>query len=251
MSDALSIHMQDFLTSCRHLMVSNKLFGSRLLCVSFLFGILILSPSHADAKSCQIEHGATTVKLIPSYGKVTYNNGHSALQLGTKFGQHGTAAHRQGWITRGLTKTNLERHLNIRIKYQNRANNRICAALVGTTLRIGYEQFRVYVARSHKPGTCAYRTTRDHENIHVRIYQNTLKKYIPRLERKLRQSAARLKPIETSTPERAQNHFIRGLERDLQLILNEMNREMDQANRQIDTVANYKREQALCPGRRR
>ena len=203
------------------------------------------------AKPCQIDYGSASVSLVPNYGKVIYNNGHSALQLGTKFGQHGKIVRRQGWITRGLTKTSLERHLNIKIKYRKRAGNRVCAALVGTTLKIGYEKFRVYVARAHKPGSCAYRTTLDHENTHVRIYQNTLKKYIPRLERKLLRSADRLKPIETSSPERAQSFFISRLERDLQLILNEMSREMDQANGQIDTVANYKREQSFCPTGRR
>ena len=222
----------------------------KIFCISLFTGLLIFNSTEAQSKTCAIERGHTSVKLVPRYGKISYNNGHSALQLGTKFGQHGKIAHRLGWVTRGLTKTSLERSLNIRVKYRNLANTRICAVLASVTLEIGYEQFRVYVAHQHKPGTCAYRTTLDHENTHVRIYQTTLRKYIPRLERKLRQSATRLKPIVASSAEHAQRYFITQLERDLQLILGEMNREMDKANARIDTVKNYKREQALCPQER-
>jgi len=230
----------------RHLTTSLK-----ILCIPLFTGLLISNSTEARSKTCAIERGHTSVKLVPRYGKVAYNNGHSALQLGTKFGQHGKIAHRLGWVTRGLTKTSLERRLNIKIKYQEQANNRVCAVLSEATLEIGYDQFRVYIARQHKPGACEYRTTLDHENTHVRIYQTTLRKYIPRLERKLRQSTVQLRPIEASSAARAQRHFISKIERDLQLILNEMSREMDKANGRIDTVKNYKREQALCPPGRR
>jgi len=223
----------------------------KILCFPLFAGLLISNSTEAHSKTCKIERAHTSVKLVPRYGKVSYNNGHSALQLGTKFGQHGKIARRLGWVTRGLTKTSLERRLNIKIKYVNQANRRICAALTDATVEIGYDQFRVYIARQHKPGACEYRTTLDHENTHVRIYQTTLRKYIPRLERKLRQSADRLQPIEASSAERAQRHFISKIERDLQLIMNEMSREMDIANGRIDTVKNYKREQALCPPGRR
>jgi len=221
--------------------------GNMLLCISIFTGFLMLAPTHGSARTCKIEQRPASVRLVPHYGKVAYNNGHSALQLGTKFGQHGKIARRLGWVTRGLTKTSLERRLNIKIRYRNEANHRVCAVLDNATLDIGYDRFWVYIARQHKPGSCAYRTTMNHENTHVRIYQTTLKKYIPRLERKLRQSADRLKPIVATSADQAQRHFISLFERDLQLILNEMSREMDKANGRIDTVKNYKREQALCP----
>ena len=230
----------------RHQTTSLKIFF-----ISLFTGLLVFNSTEAQSKTCAIERGHTSVKLVPRYGKISYNNGHSALQLGTKFGRHGKIAHRLGWVTRGLTKTNLERRLNIRIRYQNQTNRRICAALTDATLEIGYDQFRVYIARQHKPGACEYRTTLDHENTHVRIYQTTLRKYTPRLERKLRQSTDQLRPIEASSAEQAQRHFISKIERDLRLILNEMSREMDKANGRIDTVKNYKREQALCPPGRR
>jgi len=187
--------------------------------------------------------------LVPLYGKVTYNNRHSALQLGTKFGQHGKSARQAGWVTRGLTKTNLSRQMNIRIKYSRHANNRICAALVGVSLEIGYKQFHVYIARKLKPGTCEYRTTLNHENTHVRFYQTGLKNYVARLERKLRRTADRLTPIVATSPARAQRHFLSQLDQALASTLAQMNRDMDRNNSKIDTIANYKREQAYCPSR--
>jgi hypothetical protein len=221
------------------------------LCSSIFVIILLLHPMDVQAKTCKVPSNPVDVRFTPQFGKVKYNNGHSARQLATKFGQHGKAARRRGWVMRGLTKTNLERQLAIKIKYRKSGRNRICAALSGTTLTIGYKRFRVYIARKHKPGSCEYRTTLDHENNHVRIYQSGLKKYIPQLEQQLRRTAKRLKPFETSGPDRAQSHFIAQLERGLRPLLDKMNKEMDRANANIDTVRNYKREQALCPPRGR
>jgi len=207
--------------------------------------------SPASARLCASGKPPASIKLDVQLGKVTTNNGHSSLQLGTKFGLHGKLARKRGWITRGLTKTELERRLGIRIEYRKLSGNKVCASLKNIELSIGYERFRVYVAREHRPGSCEYRTTMNHEKTHVRIYRRTLEKFVPRLKRRLGQAAKRQKPIVAASAERAQKIYLRQIEKDLQLILNEMNRTLDAKNKRIDTAKNYRREQALCPIKRR
>jgi len=185
--------------------------------------------------------------VIPQYGEIIRNHGHSALQLATKFGQRGENARRQGWIMRGLTRTDMERHLNVGITYRNRNSSGICAALTGITLKIGFRQFRVYIARKLKPGSCEYRTTLAHERTHVRIYQSALRKYLPEIRSVLRRSVDSLQPVEAASPVPAQRYFLARIERDLAPTLARMNSETETLNGHMDTPENYRREQALCP----
>ena len=221
----------------------------KVLVIFFLFlvtAFLLSSPSRAKTDICKVDQRPVTVRLIPEYGKITFNNGHSALQLGTKFGRHGNVARRLGWVTRGLTKTDIERRLSIKILYRKLPSNRICATITDVTMNIGYKQFRVYVARKLRPGMCEYRTTLAHENTHVRIYQQTLRNYVPVIERKLRQSAI-LSPVNAASAGQAKQILFSKVENAIRPVLNKMNRDMERANGRIDTVENYRREQLQCP----
>lgn len=217
--------------------------GVKFLCVALFFCLTAFHTTSSDARNCIIDRGSVNVTFDVDYGKVKYNNGHSVLQISTKFGRHRSATSE----TIGLTKSALKTSLNTNIKYLRQNNKRVCAALSDVAFFVGYDLFRVYIARRHKPGSCQYRATLRHENTHVKIQQSALKKYAPRLKRRLRQLADRLPTYEANSPETALRHFNSSLVRDIQPALNEMNREMDRANAKIDTPTNYRREQALCP----
>lgn len=218
----------------------------RLYTLTF-FMFFTFASSPAMAETCKISHSPTNIKIDVDYGKVNYNNGHSVLQISTKFGRHLSRESENI----GLTRSSFRWSLSYEVGGIQSRKNRFCVVLNNLTLKTGYDQFRVYIARRYKPGSCRYRTTLDHENTHVRISQSTLRKYIPRFRQQLRQLSKRYSPIEATSIKSALRQIKSGIRRGFEPVVEKMHREIKQAHSRIDTPENYLREQKLCPPDRR
>ena len=131
------------------------------------------------------------------------------------------------------------------------ANNRFCIGLQKVTAKVGYKEFRVYVARDLKPSSCEYRTTMDHEQAHVAIYKDQLRKFAPRFEQRLIRAATRMKPIISKSAKAGPNYFLKKLNSEFRQVFKQLSRETDSRQGRLDTPNNYRREQALCPARPR
>ena len=111
---------------------------------------------------------------------------------------------------------------------------------------MGYDKLKVYIARKYRPGSCNYRSILDHENRHVSVFRNTLVKYAPRVERRLKRFAASLGPVVATSADQAAKILQQKLQRELKPLIREMDREMDFRNAKLDSPQNYRREQARC-----
>ena len=213
------------------------------------FTFICLFSSSSIAKTCQLDIAAPAVTLSTFEGKMKISNGHSSRQLGTKFGGHGKMNLRAGWVTRGLTKTQLESQIEVSIRYRQISKNRFCIGLSKVAARVGYRHFKVFVARKLKPGSCEYKTTMAHEQNHVSIYRDQLQKYLPRFKQQLNKSSIGLKPIISSSSAVGHQYFLRKLNSGFKRVFKQMNKETDRKQGRMDTAKNYRREQALCPDR--
>ena len=219
-----------------------------IMMLSF-FTFICLFSSSSIAKTCQLDIAAPAVTLSTFEGKIKISNGHSSRQLGTKFGGHGKMNLRAGWVTRGLTKTQLESQIEVSITYRQISKNRFCIGLSKVAARVGYRHFKVFVARKLKPGSCEYKTTMAHEQNHVSIYRDQLQKYLPRFKQQLNKSSIGLKPIISSSSAVGHQYFLRKLNSGFKRVFKQMNKETDRKQGRMDTAKNYRREQALCPDR--
>ena len=111
---------------------------------------------------------------------------------------------------------------------------------------MGYDKLKVYIARKYRPGSCNYRSILDHENRHVSVFRDTLVKYAPRVERRLKRVATRLGPIIARSVDQTAKILQKKLQRELKPLFREMDREMDFRNAKLDTPQNYQKEQARC-----
>ena len=214
---------------------------------SFAFICLFSSPS--IAKTCQLDIAAPSVTLSIYEGEMKISNGHSSGQLRTKFGGHGKKKLGAGWVTRGLTNTGLESQIAVSVTYRQITKNSVCIGVSKVAARVGYRDFKVYIDRKLKPGSCAYKSTMAHELNHVAIYRDQLQKYHPLFERQLNISAAKLKPIISRSSTLGHKYFLRKLNTGFKRIFKQMNKETDRRQGRMDTPENYRREQALCPAR--
>lgn len=221
----------------------NGLFLMVSMCVACWF----LSAGSVLAKTCKINLSSPAVTLEIYEGEVKVSNGHSSSQLASKFGGHNKFSRSAGWVTRGLTKTNLESRIEVHVQYQQQEKNRFCVGLKGVSARVGYSQFNVYVARDLQPGSCEYKVTMDHEQTHVAVYRDQLKQFATRFENRLNRAARTLKPVLSGSAKSGQNYFLRKLNSEFKQVFRQLSRETDTRQGRLDTPENYRREQAFCP----
>ena len=86
----------------------------------------------------------------------------------------------------------------------------------------------------------------DHENRHVSVFRDTLVKYAPRVERRLKRVATRLGPIIAGSVDQTAKILQKKLQRQLEPLFREMDRETDFRNAKLDTPQNYQKEQRRC-----
>lgn len=229
-------------------MTARKAISVEVLVLS-VFTITCLSSFSATAETCELGLGSAQVRVETYEGKMRINNGHSSNQLAAKIGGHGASSRSSGWVTRGLTKTSLESQIEVGVQLRKIGKNRYCIGLQKVTAQVGYKEFRVYVARDLKPGSCEYRTTMGHEQAHVAIYKDQLRQFAPRFEQRLLRAASRLRPIISKSTKAGPKYFLQKLNSEFRQVFKQLNRETDSRQGRLDTPQNYRREQALCPAR--
>lgn len=229
-------------------MRAHKIIRHRILW-PFSLIVSLFSAHIAIAETCQMDLSAPKVKVSTFEGPIRINNGHSSKQLSAKIGSHGSLSRSSGWVTRGLTKTALESQIEVGVQLRQLSNKRYCIGLQKVTAKVGYKEFRVYVARDLKPGSCEYRTTMDHEQAHVAIYKDQLRQFSLRFEQRLIRAASRLKPIVSKSTKAGPNYFLKKLNSEFRQVFKQLSRETDSRQGRLDTPQNYRREQALCPAR--
>ncbi len=218
-----------------------------MLTASGVISCWLLSGGSVQAATCQLNLALPTVSMEIYEGEIKVNNGHSSKQLARKFGSHNKFSRRAGWVTRGLTKTDLESRIEVHVQYQQVSKTRYCVGLKGVSAQVGYSQFNVYVARDLLPGSCEYRVTMDHEQTHVAVYRDQLKQFATRFENRLNRAARSMQPVLASSAQSGQRYFLRKLNGEFKQVFRQLSRETDTRQGRLDTPENYRREQAFCP----
>jgi len=212
-----------------------------------LWSIGVTPPTHAQS-ACPTFGQTLDVTLRIELGKIALNNGYSRSQIKTLSG-HGPSYATLGsrWQPIGLTLTEQQFSMRVKVRAKRIGSNRFCGQLSGIDARLGYDKLKVYIARKYRPGSCNYRSILDHEKRHVSVFRNTLFKYAPRVERRLKRFAASLGPVVATSADQAAKILQQKLQRELKPLIREMDREMDFLNAKLDSPQNYRKEQARCP----
>ena len=206
----------------------------------------VTPPTHAQS-TCPTFGQSPNVTLRIEPGKIALNNGYSRSQIKTLSGR-GPSSAKLGsrWQPIGLTLTEQQFSMRVKVRAKRIGRNRFCGQLSGVDARLGYDKLKVYIARKYRPGSCNYRSILDHENRHVSVFRDTLVKYAPRVERRLKRVATRLGPIIARSVDQTAKILQKKLQRELKPLFREMDREMDFRNAKLDTPQNYQKEQARC-----
>ncbi|MDD9878437.1 MAG: hypothetical protein OXR84_13440 [Magnetovibrio sp.] len=223
----------------------NWLPAALALAMPLTFALVSTGPARSAAKCPHVAH-SPAVTLDVKMGAIKLDNGRSRQQLTRLQDRRKSAGRRAGWRPVGLTLTELEFFMSVRVNAVPTARGSFCGHLQAVEATIGYEKLTVYAARKYRPGSCHYRSIMDHENLHVAVFRNTLEKYAPRVRHRLERAAAELRPVLAHSANQAATRLQKRLQSQIKPLFREMNREMDRANARLDTPENYRREQAKC-----
>lgn len=220
---------------------------------SFLFIFLlvwvIFSPISASAKNgwpaCPENGQGVEIYMEKSMGDLRYHQGVSTGQLSRMSGNAGGRLG-AGWSPSGLTVADENYRIRTKTKLYQLGRDRFCAVLKAAQLFIGYKKIDVYLTNKYRRGSCEYRSIMDHENVHVRIFRDTLQKHSAGIEQALRKYSNKIGPVYLRSPDAAANHLQSLLDAKVRPLFKRMSLEIKRRNSRIDTKSNYRREQKRC-----
>ena len=112
-----------------------------------------------------------------------------------------------------------------------------------------FRKMEVYVSSQYPEGSCQYKVILTHENQHVAINLDTLKKYreiMARALMKTRSIPTKAHPLTVKSLDQGKKIIAARINRLIQPIYTRFKRAVLRENETIDTIANYRRTQALC-----
>lgn len=175
----------------------------------------------------------------------------SSAELG-RFKIDTTFSHGQNeiFITGGLTESIILTGLAFEYgTLTSHSQQHACIWLTKAIVTVTYAP-RVYIANDFKKESCRYAETDKHELRHVNTDVITIKEYIPRMEKSLRNVASILKtqtPIAKNKLKRAKELLVSVMRTEMQKQMLEMNRVRTLRQQQIDTRQEYLAQSAACP----
>ena len=125
-----------------------------------------------------------------------------------------------------------------------------CVAITKIEFEIGYASINVLIDDKFRPGACRHTEILKHENVHVGIYRDILRRYAPLVRTELEDMAYSIKPMfeerrDTRTIDRIFNENIDKNPR-LQAIIARMMREIQTRNNEYDSDDEYERLAKAC-----
>lgn len=227
--------------------MKKKTFLHRLILIFFLANIINIYPTTVFAdKRCPTIGNKVKINIKNTPARVIYKFNHSRGDLERmqrKRGRHITGGK---FNVLGLTLTEFKYTLKTSVKILKIPGGYFCAYPISYDLKIGYEDFLVFIDRRYKPGTCEHKAVLEHENSHVRLYKHHLKKHLPYIKKYARNATLNVGTVVVSSPDLGSKHIQGKFQRRIIPLIKKMNREANLSNARIDTPQSYKKLQSLC-----
>lgn len=201
----------------------------------------LAAPVAAAPGPCPASGKMPVVNLTVLDGGVFYDFTKTARQIATISGLRSP-----GQVTRGLTSTKFRSGYSVAFE-QVKVRDGVCLYPVAIEAKIGYDPMTVYVEKKYDRDSCQFRVIMQHEQQHVRVNQETLKAFVPRVRAALIQAATGSAfPIYAAEPRIAKSMGMGEIGAAFDREVTELSRQREQLNAQLDSPASYRASQAIC-----
>lgn len=160
-------------------------------------------------------------------------------------------AHAAGTIVLGLVETEMRSEARLDLNGVKQSfRDRYCMR-PSVEVRLAFEPMRLYIAREHAEGSCAFRATMDHELKHIAVYQDYLQEFAVRVQADLARELGEGILYFGSAAE-ADAHIEAVIKQTLTPYLEAVRDEIKARQRRVDSPEEYARlgaMQSWCAGR--
>ena len=184
--------------------------------------------------------GKPKLNIQFKYGKVHYINNKSSSGFPGNAGPNAT----------GLTVSDLKTNVSGETKVMTAKNGSQCITIGKLDVSVGFPRIDVYIDKKYRPGTCNYKVIKEHENYHVRVYQEGLKFFSKKIKEAYQIALNNLKPVELISGMDGQdiaNKMLDQIEKDVQPLNDYVMKKLIEQNLVIDTEDSYQQETDRCP----
>ncbi len=199
-------------------------------------------------RTCRVAAPGPIVHTQATHGRLSYDNSRTLKQLQRmRSSITNSRATGAGWFVLGLTRNSgVTQRLRVGIKGHPARNGYYCVTLSSVDLSLSYDSIDVFIARRYRPGTCEHDAVLEHENGHVNNFRDTFDRFVPKVERAVKAAANRQPGLYTRTLGPALREFQARLTRTASPLLDEMVRQVNEADARLDAPRSYRANQARC-----
>lgn len=175
-----------------------------------------------------------------NYGKVSYINNKSNSQFPQK--PYSTVM--------GLTVSDLKRQASANTQIISDSYDNFCVYIEELIVDVGYPKIDVYIDKKYRPGSCNYNVVKDHENYHVRVQQEGLRFFAPKIKEAYQIALNKIKPQSAYTEQDAKmiaEDMMRRIEKDIEPMMTYVQQRLKEKNAVIDTEDAYIKDAKKCP----
>jgi hypothetical protein len=208
--------------------------------------IIISLASPLAAQSCRVPNITPEISFSIIPYKVGLRKGNTRGDLQRIARRHSNAQYKDNWYPLGLTLTSFTYQVSPSVVAYPMTNGRHCVVPTKIDVEMGYPLFEILIDNRYRRGTCQYNAILDHENEHVDLFLDVLKRFTPWLESRILTEAGRIKPIIVTSPNRAARHFTTILMSKIKSAAKKLSTATARENARIDTLENYRIIQAQC-----
>lgn len=219
----------------------------QVLCIGLLGSIAYLPSAQAGTDAaCRAIWKEPEVDIKVVSAAPSLDHGKSSDQIERIAKKSGFAKSSSHANLLGLTHSSTGPTLSAATNSQEVVPGKYCVRLDRVRLTIGSRKTNVYIDRKYRKTSCAYKTILAHEMEHVRINEQIVQDYVPKIRQELQERAAGIEPFYTKNPKKARRSIANRLLFELDPLLEEFNEARLRANDVIDTPEAYAATQAKC-----
>lgn len=182
-----------------------------------------------------------TVRLEVSVAEPVVHNHHSRDEIAALAGR----VPMRGKLDAGLTRTETQVAVTPTVSLVMPPNGRACVMLASVEASWRMVSATIDVAAEYRPGSCEYAAVLEHERDHVRLTRRAFDAHAARLEARLREQAAAVRPFVADAGDAAQAVTDR-LMAVARQVMDQFREESRRVNGAIDTAESYRAVSAKC-----
>lgn len=234
--------------SLRHFL-NAALFARAVICIAV--GMLILcAPAHAATalpSECR-NPPPITITIEPVFEDVHYDFNRSIQEIKSKGTGTENPVQKDHWPV-GLAEGKLTLYSNSSIQMARRSDTQFtCGYITAVTIKMGFFENVIYVARELPVNSCPHQTVLEHEERHKTVDRELLQEYTGKAEAYFGELARRVGVISGSSIDQVQAQLKNRMDEGLQHFTRVMSDDRVRRQGKVDTGDEYARVSASCDG---